>query len=101
VEWDAEIINEIPNRLIGWRSLEGADLISAGSVRFQETPGGTEVSVHLQYAPPAASAGAALAWFFGETPAQEVHEGLRRLRDQFDTQPPVARPSSGQSASIH
>ena len=25
VEWDAEIINEVPNRLIGWRSVPGSD----------------------------------------------------------------------------
>jgi uncharacterized membrane protein len=84
VEWDAEIINEIPNRLLAWRSLEGADLVSAGSVQFRDTPRGTEVTVTLQYAPPAGRAGAALAWFFGETPAQELREGLRRLRDRLE-----------------
>jgi len=34
VEWDAEIINEVPNELIGWQSIPGADVASAGSVRF-------------------------------------------------------------------
>ena len=53
VEWDAEIINEIPDELIGWRTLQGADVISAGSVRFHEAHGrGTEVRVRLQYEPP-------------------------------------------------
>jgi uncharacterized membrane protein len=84
VEWDAEIINEIPNRLLAWRSLEGADMVSAGSVRFRDTPRGTEVIVTLQYSPPAGKAGAALGWFFGETPAQELREGLRRLRDRLE-----------------
>src|SRR2546423_8619905 len=32
VAWDAEIINEIPDRLIAWRSLEGADIDNVGSV---------------------------------------------------------------------
>src|SRR4051794_33194732 len=36
VEWDAEIINEEPNRLIAWRTVEGADVDSAGSVWFVE-----------------------------------------------------------------
>ena len=84
VEWDAEIINEIPSRLLAWRSLEDADLVSAGSVQFRDTPRGTEVTVTLQYAPPAGRAGAALAWFLGETPAQELREGLRRLRDRLE-----------------
>src|SRR5690348_5742754 len=54
VEWDAEIINEIPNELIGWRTLDGADVISAGSVRFVPARGGrgTRVRVRLQYEPP-------------------------------------------------
>ena len=84
VEWDAEIINEIPNRLLAWRSLDGADMVSAGSVRFRDTPRGTEVTVTLQYSPPAGKAGAALGWFFGETPTQELREGLRRLRDRLE-----------------
>src|SRR5262249_48431020 len=54
-EWDAEIINEIPNELIAWRTLESANVVSTGSVRFKSTSGGrgTEVHVHLQYSPPA------------------------------------------------
>src|SRR2546423_15606848 len=39
VEWDAEIINEIPNELIAWKSLPGSDVDSAGSVRFKDAPG--------------------------------------------------------------
>src|SRR5215217_459581 len=34
VQWDAEIINEVPGELIGWRTLDGADVVSAGSVHF-------------------------------------------------------------------
>src|SRR5581483_817985 len=51
IEWDAEIINEIPNELIGWRTPDGADVVSAGSVRFVPAPGdrGTQVRVRLQY----------------------------------------------------
>jgi uncharacterized membrane protein len=50
VEWEAEIINEVPNQVIGWRSIEGADVVSAGSVNFDAAgPGrGTRVTVHLQ-----------------------------------------------------
>ena len=56
VQWDAEIINEEPDALIAWRSLGGADVDSAGSVRFIESPrgrGGTQVRVVLDYIPPA------------------------------------------------
>ena len=40
VEWNAEIINEVPGKVIGWRSLEGSDVVSAGSVNFEETGAG-------------------------------------------------------------
>ena len=63
VEWDAEIINEVPNQVIGWRSLEGSDVVSAGSVNFDSAGRrrGTRVRVHLQYSPPGGKVGAAVA----------------------------------------
>jgi uncharacterized membrane protein len=84
VEWDAQIINEIPNRLLAWRSLDGADLVSAGSVNFRETRLGTEVIVSMQYSLPAGKTGAALAWFLGETPAQQLREGLERMQEEME-----------------
>ena len=82
VEWDAEIYNEVPNKLIAWRSLEGADVVSAGSVNFDEVPGGrgTRVTVHLQYSPPGGKVGAALAKLFGRDAETEIREDLRRFK---------------------
>ena len=51
VEWDASVINELENELIAWQTLEGADVVSAGSVAFEPAPGGTSVTVTLQYDP--------------------------------------------------
>src|SRR4051812_48232143 len=64
-EWDAEIINDIPGELIGWKSLESADVVSSGSVRFRPMPGGTEITVHLQYDLPAGKLGEWIAEAFG------------------------------------
>jgi uncharacterized membrane protein len=33
VEWDAEINNDVPNSVIGWRSLPGSEVDTAGSVQ--------------------------------------------------------------------
>src|SRR5689334_6843762 len=57
VEWDAEIINEVPNEVIGWRSIAGSDIATAGSVHFSTVRQGrsTQVTVHLQYAAPGGS----------------------------------------------
>src|SRR5215207_547482 len=45
VEWDAEIVNDIPDKVIGWRSLEGSDVDNGGSVRFESNGTGTLVKV--------------------------------------------------------
>jgi len=85
VEWDAEIINEKRPELIAWRSLEGSEVASAGSVRFRPAlGGGTEIIVRLQYEPPAGKLGAWVAALFGEEPSQQIRDDLRRLKQRFD-----------------
>ena len=86
VEWDAEIINEVENKLIGWRSLPDSDVVTAGSVNFDAVRGGrsTQVSVHLQYAPPAGKAGSLVASLFGAEPSRTIREDLRRFRQQLE-----------------
>ena len=44
----------------------------------------TQVTVHLQYAPPAGRAGALLAWLFGREPSQTIREDLRRLKQLLE-----------------
>jgi uncharacterized membrane protein len=85
VEWDAEIINEEENRVIGWRSLEHADVVSAGSVNFRECDGATEIVVRLQYSPPAGRMGALIARLFGEEPSQQIQEDLHRVKQCLET----------------
>ena len=86
VEWDAQIINEQANELIAWRSLEGADVDNAGSVRFLPGPGGrgTEVRVVIDYIPPAGRVGFAVAKLFGREPRQQVEEDLRRFQQLME-----------------
>ncbi|HEV2721789.1 MAG TPA: SRPBCC family protein [Thermoanaerobaculia bacterium] len=86
VEWDAEIINEIPNELIGWRSVDDSQVPNAGSVHFTRAMrGGTEVRVLLRYDPPGGKAGAAIAKLFGEDPAKQVREDLVTLKMLLET----------------
>jgi uncharacterized membrane protein len=83
-EWDAEIINEIPNELIGWRSVDGSRVDNAGSVHFTPASRGTKVRVLLRYDPPAGLLGAAIAKMFGEDPARQVKEDLQRLKELIE-----------------
>jgi uncharacterized membrane protein len=82
IEWDSEITTDRENEIIGWRSLEGAEVDNAGSVRFEPAPGarGTIVRVQMQYLPPAGKLGAVVAKLFGEEPEQQIREDLRRFK---------------------
>ena len=102
VTWDARIINEIENKVIGWQSLTGSTIATAGSVNFDETAHGTRVRVHLQYNPPGGRLGAAVAWMFGEEPNGQVREDLRRFKALLETGEiptthgqPSGRPTTG------
>lgn len=87
VEWNAEIINDIANQVIGWRSIEGSDVVSAGSVNFDDVgPGrGTRIRVRLQYSPPGGKVGDAVARLMGRDAATEVREDLRRFKQIVET----------------
>ncbi len=81
VAWDAEIINDVENELIAWRSLPGSQIPNAGSVRFQPALGeGTIVTVTLEYDPPAGLIGAAIAKLLGADPDAQVKEDLHDLK---------------------
>src|SRR5215831_7421516 len=87
VNWDAEITTDRKGEMIGWRSLEGADLDNAGYVRFERATGGrgTVVRVALQYNPPAGKVGAVVSTLLGEKPAGQVEEALRKLKQLMET----------------
>ena len=82
VEWNAEIINEVPDQVIGWRSIEGSDVVSAGSVNFDEMGmgRGTRVRVRLQYSPPGGKLGDAVARLFRSDAATEIRQDLQRFK---------------------
>jgi uncharacterized membrane protein len=87
IEWNAEIINDVPNQLIAWRSIEGSDVVSAGSVHFEEAGGGnrgTRIRVRLQYSPPGGKAGTAVAKLLGRDAATEIREDLRRFKQLLE-----------------
>ncbi len=84
-EWDAEIHNEVPGELIAWRSLPGSEIPNAGSVHFTPVAGGTTVRVVLSYEPPGGRVGDAVARLFGEAPAQQVQDDLRRFKQVMES----------------
>jgi uncharacterized membrane protein len=87
VEWDAEIVNEVPDSIIAWKSVGNPDVANAGAVNFSDAPGGrgTVVRVTIDYEPPAGKVGAALAHLFTEEPDRQVREDLRRFKQLMET----------------
>jgi len=91
VEWDAEIINDVENERIGWRSLHDADVDNTGSVEFKPIGDGrrTEVTVTLQYAPPAGRIGSAVAKWLGEDPENKLAEDLQEFKSKIESKLPA------------
>lgn len=87
VEWDAEIVNDVPGKLIGWRSLEGSDVDNGGSVRFETQNNGlvTVVKISMQYNPPAGQLGEWVARILGDNPRKAISEDLQRFKELMET----------------
>jgi uncharacterized membrane protein len=87
VEWDAEIVNEVPDEIIAWKSVGEPDVSNAGAVNFSDAPGGrgTVVRVTLDYEPPAGRVGAILSHFFSEEPDRQIREDLRKFKQLLET----------------
>jgi uncharacterized membrane protein len=85
-EWTAELVEDQPNKLLAWRSVEGSTIPNSGVVRFTPAPGGrgTEVHVDLSYDPPGGVIGATIAKLFGEEPSQQVNGDLRRFKQMLE-----------------
>jgi uncharacterized membrane protein len=85
--WEAELTADEPSRLLAWRSVPGADVDIAGSVRFGAAPGGrgTEVKVIVAYSPPGGKLGAAAAAMLGQGGDRLLREALRRFKQLMET----------------
>jgi uncharacterized membrane protein len=79
---ECAIFNDQPGRLIAWRSLDNAEVRSAGAIRLQPAPGnrGTEVTVEYNYEPPDGLLGATAAKLLGHSPDRRMREDLRRFK---------------------
>lgn len=87
VEWDAEIINEVPGQSISWVSLEGSPVSTRGTVTFNPAPEnlGTVVSLYMDYSIPGGKLSEFALLFTGETPELLVLNNLKRLKALLET----------------
>jgi uncharacterized membrane protein len=82
VEFNSLVTEDIPGRLIAWKSEEGASVPNRGRVEFIETSsgGGTNVRVTLSYDPPAGAVGRVVAKLFQREPGVQARQDLDRLK---------------------
>jgi uncharacterized membrane protein len=87
VEWDSEIVNDIPGKLIAWKTVGDPDIAHAGSVHFTPLPNdsGTDVRVIFDYEPPFARTIGTIASQVGLTVAKMVEEDLRQLKEYVES----------------
>lgn len=86
-EWNAELVNDHPGELIAWRTLDKADLRSAGTVRFTSLEGGrrTKVRMVVEYLPPGGLAGTVLASLIIQNPEKEIQDDLVRFKNLMES----------------
>lgn len=81
VDWNAEMTRRDENKRIAWSSKDGKGLVTtSGQVTFNSLPQDEiEVTVTLQYVPPAGKAGEVLANLLSD-PEQRLGEDLRNFK---------------------
>jgi uncharacterized membrane protein len=94
IEWDSELTEDVPEKLLRWKSVEKSDVRSMGSVEFAlagseqaSSPEGegTEVKVSLKFAPPWGRLGLAIARVFADDSSREVAGCLLELKHLMET----------------
>ena len=86
VKWEAEIIEDKPNELISWQSVEGSEINNSGSVRFRQAPAnrGTIVTIELNYDMPGGALTNTVAKLLREDPGVLAQESLRQFKQVME-----------------
>jgi len=86
-EWEAEIIAERPGEMISWRSVEGSEVETSGTIWFSQGPEtlGTVISLVLDYKLPGGKLTELMTMMFGEDPKSLAFTNLKRLKCYLET----------------
>jgi uncharacterized membrane protein len=81
IEWTAEVTEQVPNKLLAWKSLPGSTISHCGVVHFEPVhEGSTRVHIDMSYHPIGGAIGHALARFFCSDPKSEMDADLLRMK---------------------
>lgn len=84
IEFDAEVTEKVPNKVVAWKTLPDSAVTHHGQVRFKEVQDSTQVNVNMAYTPPAGVAGHVVAKLFGKDPKSEMDADLMRMKSLLE-----------------
>lgn len=79
-EWNSVLTEQSRPHRLAWRSEGGAEIPQSGSIQFEPHRGGTRVTVHMSYTPPAGVLGHGLATLLGSDPKAQMDDDLARMK---------------------
>ncbi|MEX2591520.1 MAG: SRPBCC family protein [Anditalea sp.] len=82
LSWEADIVKDIPGKLIGWKSTEGAIIDNAGKVEFYDdvNSSGTLIRVIFSYHPVVGGLGTGIAKFLNPAFEKLLNEELHDFK---------------------
>jgi uncharacterized membrane protein len=85
IEWETTETARKANRLLAWKTLDGAPVAHAGTVHFEATrDGGTRIHVTLSYNPPGGALGHGVAALLGQDPKRQMDDDLVRFKSLLE-----------------
>ncbi len=87
VTLETETTAVVENESIGWKSIEGSQIRTAGLVTFKDAPAdrGTIVTAEIGYEPPAGDLGRLVAKLFAAEPNIQARHELKRFKMLMET----------------
>lgn len=86
-EWEAELIRDVPDDTLAWRTTPDAAFPHAGAITFTELPHGrgTQVRLTVSYLPPGGVLGTAIGHLAGDEVRTFLRLALHRFRQLMET----------------
>jgi uncharacterized membrane protein len=86
ISWDAELTEDVEDRVIAWRSLPDSVVENSGQVHFSDAADGrgTTVRARIIYQAPGGKTVQEISRFFGESASQQLRDDLRRFKQVME-----------------
>ena len=100
IGWTSEIIADVPNEFLAWKSLPGAQIENTGTISFVDAGKfGTEVHIEIAYHAPGGTLGSGAAKLLNPLFEAMVKEDIKNFRRYIETReiPTIENQPSGKN----